>query len=61
MVGTSRKIMRSSIDSSSSSGSGGVSAVSGRFRDWVCEEEAAGRIQFSVKGRGDVCGPERLD
>lgn len=29
----------------------------GEFREWVCEEEAAGMITFSVKGAGDLCLP----
>jgi len=61
VVSTSRRMKSSSgIGSIGSSSSNGVSAVSGRFRDWVCDEEAAGKIRFSVKGRGDVCGPQGL-
>jgi hypothetical protein len=33
----------------------GVSLHEGDFREWVCEEEAAGMITFSVKGAGDLC------
>jgi hypothetical protein len=34
---------------------GGTGVLGGAFRDWVCEEEAAGKITFEVKGLGDVC------
>lgn len=54
--------------SRSSSGIGGVararhrrdqasSSSSSSFKDWVCSEEADGKISFIVKGLGDVCGP----
>lgn len=44
-------------------GGGGDEAVpvlAGSFRQWVCGEEEAGRIVFTVKGRGDVCSSSSI-
>jgi hypothetical protein len=48
---------RERSSSSSSNGGGGGSSSGSRFKDWVCREEAVGKIRFVVKGLGDVCGP----
>lgn len=63
-------ISSSNKGSSSSGGGGGggsngqvqhgVSMLTGRFRDWVCQEEKAGKITFSIKGVGDVCVTEAV-
>lgn len=36
-----------------------VVSVIRSFRAWVCEEEAAGKVKFAVKGIGDVCDGDK--